>query len=273
MERDQIIEQAHLRYHLQNVEPVDLMDFAQSLQALHGEYSRFIKKRGETSTKTRLNIQKVEEGSIVLEIIEALPNTLPDAIHLAGNINTLVEFAGFLGSMVTALVHCTPIPSEGRNPDSLKNISSFMQPLVNNAGSNLTVEITGTIQGNVYNQCVINIGTTEGNALQNQASRISEELKEEIVKTEERKDFVLLRLERLERGIDSKQDRGIIEEFDPKKTRKLLFDDDSIKDRFMNSKENAFKCLYYVDAIAMYQEGRIIAYRITNLHDVFEAED
>ena len=41
----------------------------------------------------------------------------------------------------------------------------------------------------------------------------------------------------------------------------------------MESDQNAFKSLYYVDAIAMYQEGRIIAYRITNLHDVFEAED
>ena len=78
---------------------------------------------------------------------------------------------------------------------------------------------------------------------------------------------------RLDREADSKQDRGIIEAFEVNKARKLLFDDDSIKARFMESDQNAFKCLYYVDAIAMYQEGRIIAYRITNLHDVFEAED
>ena len=271
MTQNQTPELVYLRYHLENNAPVDLLEFTQSLQALQSEYSRFLRDRGATSTKARLNIQKVEEGSIIFELIEALPIALPGVIHLVGNVNTLVEFGTYLHRMVKALVHSESVPAEGRNPESLKHLSVFMQPVANNSGSNLSVEVNGVMNGNIYNQCNFTIDSLEGNALQNQASRLSKELAEEIVKTEEYKEKVLLRLERLDREVDSKQDRGVIEAFEPKKPRKLLFDE-AIKDRFMESDQNAFKYLYYVDAIALYEQGRIIAYRITKLHEVFEPE-
>lgn len=272
MTQNQAPELVYLRYHLENNTPVDLLEFTQSLQALQNEYSRFLRDRGATSTKARLNIQKVEEGSIVFELIEALPiAALPGVVHLAGHVNTLVEFGTYLHQMVKALVHSKPVPAEGRNTETLKHLSTFMQPLVNNAGSNLSVEVNAVVNGNIYQQCTFTLDSLEGNALQNQASRISKELAEEVVKTEEYKEKVLLRLERLDREVDSKQDRGVIEAFDPKKPRKLLFDEVT-KDRFMESDQNAFKYLYYVDAIALYEQGRIIAYRITKLHEVFDPE-
>ena len=41
----------------------------------------------------------------------------------------------------------------------------------------------------------------------------------------------------------------------------------------MQSDENVFKALYYVDATALYQEGRIKAYRITRVYESFVPED
>jgi hypothetical protein len=217
-----------------------------------------------------LNIKKVEEGSIVFEFIEAV---LPTAIVAAGNANTLIDFGQHLKNLAQSLTTGSQIPAEGYNQESLSNISKIVQPLARNPDSNLGFSVMTDGGQTIFNNCTFNLNSTEGNALQNRAQGAKETLRENISRTEESKEHVLLRLARLDREADSKQDRGIIEAFEVNKARKLLFDDDSIKARFMESDQNAFKCLYYVDAIAMYQEGRIIAYRITNLHDVFEAED
>jgi len=217
-----------------------------------------------------LNIKKVEEGSIVFEFMEAV---LPTAIVAAGNANTLIDFGQHLKNLAQSLTTGSQIPAEGYNQESLSNISKIVQPLARNPDSNLGFSVMTHGGQTIFNDCTFNLNSTEGNALQNRAQGAKETLRESVSRTEESKEHVLLRLARLDREADSKQDRGIIEAFEVNKARKLLFDDDSIKARFMESDQNAFKCLYYVDAIAMYQEGRIIAYRITNLHDVFEAED
>ena len=269
MTQNQTTELVYLRYHLENNAPVDLLDFTDSLLAIQSEYSHFLKQRGLHGTNARLNIKKVEEGSIVFELMEA---AIPAAIVAAGNANTLIDFGKHLKDLAQSLTTGSQIPAEGYNPESLSNISKIVQALARNPDSNLGISVMTNGGQTIFNNCTFNLDSTEGNALQNRAQGAKEMLKESISRTEESKEHVLLRLARLDREADSKQDRGIIEAFEVNKARKLLFDDDSIKARFMESDQNAFKCLYYVDAVAMYQEGRIIAYRITNLHEVFEPE-
>ena len=269
MDRDQILDKVYLRYHLENNAPVDLMDFTQSLQALQSEYTRFSKLRGAMDPRARLNIQKVEDGSIVFELIEAMPSVLA----VAGGVNTLVEFGTYLHRMVTALTTDSSLPEEGNNKESLDNTSKFIQPLASNPQSQLSVDVKGEIHGDVvFNDCIFNIGSNEGNALQNRANAAKEALSEEANRTEEVRTHVLLRVARLDREPESKQDRGIIEAFDPRNAKKLLLDDE-VKSWFMQSDENVFKALYYVDATALYQEGRIKAYRITRVYESFVPED
>lgn len=64
----------------------------------------------------------------------------------------------------------------------------------------------------------------------------------------------------------------LIEAFDPK-ARKLIFADKSIKQEFAEGEENIFTHIYYVDVTVMYNEGKIVAYRIDKVHDKFLPED
>lgn len=270
MTQNQDPELVYLRYHLDNNAPVDLLDFTDSIIAIQSEYSHFLKGRGRHGTNARLNIKKVEEGSIVFEFMEAV---LPTAIVAAGNANTLIDFGKHLKKLAQSLTTGSQIPAEGYNQESLSNISKIVQPLARNPNSNLGFSVMTQGGQTIFNNCTFNLNSTEGNAIQNRAQGAKEELQEQMTRTEELKTNTILRLACLERKADSKQDRGIIEVFDPQKPRKLLFDDETIKAQFVESDQNAFKCLYYVDAIAMYQEGRIVAYRIIKLRDIIEPED
>lgn len=269
MEQSADIRGAFLRYHLDNNEPIDLLDFTKSLQALQNEYATFVEARGHVPMKARLNIQRVEAGSVIIEIIES---ALPAAISAIGDFNTLVEFGLYLGEVIGALRRGGSVPANAYNHKSLENISTFIQPLASNPESTLKMEIHGTVNGNIYVGNCFDMNSVEGNAVQNRINTAKSQIDTEITKTEEAKSHVLLRLARLDRETESKHDRGIIEAFDPKATRKLLIDDE-VKSWFMSSDENVFKNLYYVDATALYQEGRIKAYRITKVYERFLMED
>lgn len=264
-----------LRYHLENNAPVDLMEFTEALQALHHEYTYYCKQQGEAQSRARLNIHKVEEGSIIFELIEAARPIVRDTLSVLGGVNTLLDFWTYFHGMCTGLVYGRSIPSDGRNIKSLDNFHKFIQPLASNPDSRMQVSIIERIECNApvtFNDCIFGLNSTEGNALQNKVSTIKEEIKNEAIQTEIMQERVILRLMQINQEQDSPKDRGIIEAFDPTKHKKLLFDDEDIKREFIEGEENFFKYLYYVDATAMLDNGRIVAYRITRLHEKFIPE-
>lgn len=267
--------QIGLRYHLDNNKPVDLMTFTKGLQALHDEYIHYIQRTEGARAKAGLNIYKVEEGSIIFELIEALPvAAVSDALGLFEGASTILQFGQYFLQVIKALTKGEDIPEEGSNCRSLSNIATFIEPLASNPNSNLTVSIVERVGGDVtvYNNCTLGMNSTEGNALQNRAESAKEHISQEVLKTEEAKNKVLLRLVQINKEQVTQQDRGIIEDFSEKK-RKLLFEDESIKMKLMQGSENPFKYLHLVDAIAMYHGGKIVAYRITALRDSFDPED
>lgn len=266
--------QIGLRYHLDNNKPVDLMTFTKGLQALHDEYIHYIQRTEGARAKAGLNIYKVEEGSIIFELIEALPVAVNDALGLFEGASTILQFGQYFLQFIKALTKGEDIPEAGSNSRSLSNIVTFIEPLASNPNSKLTVSIVDRVGGDVtvYNNCTIGMNSTEGNALQNRAENVKEHISQEVLKTEEVKAKVLLRLVQINKEQVTQQDRGIIEDFSEKK-RKLLFEDESIKMRLMQGSENPFKYLHLVDAIAMFHGGKIVAYRIIALRDSFDPED
>ncbi len=65
--------------------------------------------------------------------------------------------------------------------------------------------------------------------------------------------------------------KGIIEDIS-KKPLNIIIDDDSIKDRMLHQ-ENPFTTVFIVDVKLMHARGRLIAYKVINLHGTIEAEE
>ena len=262
------IKEVSFRYYLKNSAPIELLDFTKSLEAIQDEYTHFIETKGVSKAQTRLNIHEVKQGSIICEIIEAIP-TIATTV---GSINTLFEFGSDIRTATMALIKGTEIPSEAKNARSLSNLSNIVSPLARTPNSTLTLQTIDLGSGNQFENCTINISTTEGNALQNLANIKKQELTSETTKTEESKSNVLLRLVQINKEQETLQDKGIVEAFDKNK-KKLLFKSEEVKKTITDGNENFFKYLYYVDVTAMYSSDRIVAYRIDKVHDKFLPED
>lgn len=265
---DNTAKEVCFRYHLKNSSPIDLVDFTKSLQAIQDEYVHYSERKGATRIRARLNLHKVEHGSIICDIIEAIPS----AVSHLGAVNTLFEFGGYLKSTVEALLKGTQLPTDARNMRSMDNLSSLVTPLARTPNSELTIQTIDLGSGNSFEHCTFNITTTDGNALQNLAQNTKIELEDEVLKTEEQKSKVLLRLMQINKEQASLQDKGVIEAFDKNK-KKLLYENDDIKREFTEGDENFFKYLYEVDATALYNDGRLVAYRITKVHTKFDPNE
>lgn len=162
--------------------------------------------------------------------------------------------------------------SKGRNKASLQNIQDLVAPVAKNSNSTLACCAFDLGTNNTFDGCTFNNNTQEGNAIQNVSKTAQGILEESLHKTEEPRTHVLLRFAQISPEEKSKSDKGIIEAFLPQVKRKLLMDED-IKRHFMDADENLFKHLYDVDATAMYQEGAIVAYRITKVHERFNPDE
>ena len=69
----------------------------------------------------------------------------------------------------------------------------------------------------------------------------------------------------------TQQDGGMIEAFDFPRPRKLLFDEE-VRHWFVGTDEAELNKIFLVDAIALYHENKIVAYRITKVHKSFVPE-
>jgi hypothetical protein len=262
-------EQAQLTVRLENRRPVDITDLGRMLQALGTEYEEFVVARFEgPPVNARLFVSRAETGSILL-VLQALLDQasfiLQHAEVFAGFMASLQEIIDFLLPSKGADAQAKKVP-EAVTSASVERISTIVEPVAKDGGSNLTISVT--VSGNsapVYVQPII-ISSERANALQNSARRFlgpsppsSGSFKGE-----------LLQLHQMRGDIKAKTgDRGIIEKFSSKPV-KLHFMTPEVKAAIVDQQDNPFRMAYVVDGEVGTIGGEPSLYKIQEVHDAIE---
>jgi hypothetical protein len=239
-------EHAELTVRFENRRPVDTTDLGRMLLALGTEYEEFVIARFEgPPVNARLYVSHVETGSIILVLHSLLDQASFILEHIeifAGFITNLHEIIDFLLQSPTTR-DATPKVPEAVSPASVERISTIVEPVAKDGGSNLTINVT--VSGNqapVHIQPVI-ISSERANALQNSARRF---LSPALPSSGGFKGE-LLRLHQMRGDIKAKTgDRGIIEKFSPRPV-KLHFMTPEVKAAIVDQQDNPFKMAYIVD--------------------------
>ena len=261
--------QAQLTVRLENRRPVDVTDLGRMLQALGTEYEEFVVARFEgPPVNARLFVSRVETGSILL----VLQGLLDQASFILKHVEV---FAGFMGNLQEIidflLVGKGAGAGTGKLPEavtsaSVERISTIVEPVAKDGGSNLTLNVT--VSGNsapVYVQPII-ISSERANALQNSARRFlgpplpsSGTFKGE-----------LLQLYQMKGDIKAKTgDKGIIEKFSVRPV-KLHFMTPQVKAAIVDQQDNPFRMAYVVDGEMGTIGGEPSLYKILEVHDAIE---
>lgn len=259
------IKDVRLIIHIENKKPIELMDLTKSLVSLASQFNDYVKTTANVEHReAKLYVKEIKSGSVILDLIEI---ATVGALPFIENINTIVGFAEYLKTGFQYFLG----NREGKNPEfSTKDCNEFSQivnPIAKDNGSQFN--ISTTINGDVTNVLVMT--SLQANAFQN---LIKSESKQMLL-PEPKGDYekVVMYFDTTKSNIKADTgNKAIIESID-KKSARVIFDTDDLKEKILKGEENPLTTGYVVDVKVENVKDKLAAYKVMVLHETFPLDE
>ncbi len=250
-----------LEYIIEFDEPISVVEFTNSLEAISSEYEKFlIDKFGSERPNAELYVQEINKGSIITTLVELSANMLP----FLGDVNTVFEFGNFLKSSYDYLISGKGKENDDLDIKDLNNLAKIIEPGTHKS-NNIYIQLKGD-----NNQIVLNPLSADAGKSEVIKKNIKEEKKRLAEPTKNTEYSKALYLEQIKRDLDSKKgNRGVIKELN-QKSLNLVWLNEKEKEKMLNCDDNPFKMIFIVDVevVEVNEENKL--YRILKLHEIIE---
>lgn len=239
------------------------------MNAINKAYTSFVQKKrylGEVS-KSKLYVEKVEEGSIIIYLKEIITATL---LPIVENLNPVLDF---VANVKTVLSYFKL--GEGEKPkldvQECENLSRMFDVTAKDPKSKLTIEVIDSTNTNIHlHNCSFNFG--ESNGIQKQLEQEAEAIRENST-DDNTYSRVLMVIYQVRTDKESgKGNKAIVDDIAKGKKVPIVFDSDELRDKILYSETNPTQFAFQVDIAVQTINGTPIAYKITALHDTFPLE-
>jgi hypothetical protein len=257
-----------LLFKVTHSKPIEMSDFVATMNSLECLFESYVKEHADSKQgkRARLYVEKIQHGSIEVFLTESV---LATALPFIENFNSIVEFAGFLKTIVGNAI-------QGRKElklslSELKSLHDLFSIPANDPDGKVSFMAFDKSDVNIsFNNCTFNFG--ESNAAQNQICKAIDSIKEEnSSETIHPRKVLTIHQMRSDMGTNA-GNRGLIEELNSKPLP-IVFETDDLKTRILHSSENPTLQAYFVDVVMQVSSGKPIAYKIVALHDIIPLED
>lgn len=251
---------------INNQRPIELADLTTSFQGISGEYRDYVLSRGGVLQKddVRLYVHELKTGSIIAELAPLVTMALPMVEHANQVASSIGQFALHLKSAYHFLLGKKE-QSDAVSPElsrqSLQNLSSIVEPVAKDHGSQMNITAGTVMNMPVFNgPVVMNLSHQEANAAQNAVTRRIKEMQEGVGGIHYK--VALYLFQARDNVLTSRGDRGIIESISPVHAK--LWMDEATKALIMA--DDPFKYFYIVDVMVETVEGRPMLYKVINYY-------
>jgi hypothetical protein len=257
---------------INNKNPLELNELTNSLNALAKEYDYFVKNEfGYTKIDRKLEIKKLEQGSLIIDLAAV-------AIPLMDNVNVIYDFGKHLIDTLDHFVGKTKTDLPVTSKRTCDNLNNFINPIANDIGSSITININNSENTSVIVREYDNIAC---NAAQNHITKYKQNLLEEEPSVQRKQAFYWISAsfaKTFNNFSRDNSDRGVIEKFD-KKAHKVIFENET--DRTLMTKYNPEfqkdwqELVYIVDVEIIKIQDVIRTYKILAVHynDTFDPSE
>jgi hypothetical protein len=257
---------------INNKNPLELNELTNALNALAKEYDYFVKNEfGYTKIDRKLEIKKLEQGSLIIDLAAV-------AIPLMDNVNVIYDFGKHLINTLDHFVGKTKTDLPSTSKRTCDNLNNFINPIANDIGSSITININNSENTSVIVREYDNIAC---NAAQNHITKYKQNLLEEEPSVQRKQAFYWISAsfaKTFNISIRDNTDKGIIEKFD-KKAHKVIFENET--DRTLMTKYNPEfqkdwqELVYIVDVEIIKIQDVIKTYKILAVHyeDTFDPQE
>ncbi|WP_238877109.1 hypothetical protein [Achromobacter xylosoxidans] len=248
---------------LKNGEPVELLDFANSMLGAGNQYAHFLERSGLASgvPDAKLYIKEIRPGSIIATL-GALASV---AIPLIEQYNVVHDFAGHLKTIASTLLGKDRAAAQKLDPVTLRNVSKFVEPVAKDAAAQLNV-------GTIENHGVINVfslNSTEANAIQNRAKALLQFDNKSQVAAGNHEEVAMYWARATNSEKNATTDRATIESIYPKPV-KVHFASAELKRLMLLDIPHPFSKAFIVNVRVETVEEKPILYYVTELLDVLD---
>lgn len=249
---------------LDNKKPIPLYDFAMFLHAWEDQYEAYLESGWEqvANRKVKLYVKEVRKGSTIIDLVPMLPEVAGiAAIPFLENATSVVRFAERMATTIKRFLSKEEKdhPLTITNKD-LKDINKIMNPVAMDHGANLFIETH--IHGNV--DVHIELPSIEANAIQNMVRSLT---KEPLPPPEGGgvQSRVILSWHQMNESLKNMSTNLAYIDSIAKGAKNVLFDDEDLKKQMVL--DDPFNKLFVVDAEPLTTQGKIVAFRVSRIHE------
>lgn len=178
------------------------------------------------------------------------------------NVNNIIAFTHYLSVFIKAL--STDSLQNNYEQKNYENISNFVAPVAEDNKSQ--VNIYTTVNGDV--SLILNIDSTEANAIQNKSRKLIENMKKPV---SGKYTNVVLHWFQTRNDINSQVGyKGTIEEISFNPIKVIM--EQKVKEQIITSDDNFYKFAYLIDVKVSTINNKPILYEILTLRDTFEKD-
>ncbi|QEA10882.1 hypothetical protein [Bordetella phage vB_BbrS_PHB09] len=248
---------------LKNGEPVELLDFANSMVGAGNQYAHYLERSGLASAvpDAKLYIKEIRQGSIIATL-GALASV---AIPLIDQYNVVHEFASHLKAVSAALLGRDRSEAKKLDAITLRNVAKFVEPVAKDAAAQLNV---GTFENNgIVN--VFSLSSTDANAIQNRAKLLLQLDNKPQVRAGEHEEVAMYWARATNSEKSATTDQATIESIYPKPV-KVRFASAELKRLMLLDVPHPFSKAFIVNVKVETVEEKPILYYVTDLLEVLD---
>jgi hypothetical protein len=263
---------AYITLKLDLSEPVEALDFAQAFSSLAVQFDEYLKdNHPDLVGEAKIYITEVKQGSIIVDMIP----WIKEAIGYMDNVTIVAAFGSLLSKRVRAYLHGNFI--EPFTKPNLHAVASLIRAVAKDKGGSAQIETARYEQGFWHKKLEISFSTKEARKGLETIESHKRVLELTANADHQRVTMTFVRSSIMEANIGKKTGELVCVESISSKGLPLVYAsslaEQQIKHEIREADENVFKKAFIVDANVELRNGKPIAYRVTNLHQVIDLEN
>jgi hypothetical protein len=257
-------------------QPIELGQFVAAFTSLAAEFERYKKDTvPDFAGNSSLYVKEVRKGSIEAILVSALQQSIPSALAIMENANTVMEFVNYYAGRLKIVAEPgARLP--GSSKSELVHFTEQVAAIADIENSQLELAAYTKTNGEISESAVFKFNTQEARKIQENTAAQIGEIENREFGFHSRVAMVFERTDTHSANPGKKSGDMVRIEALSDKRLNLIYSSDltesEIKKEIRDSDENVYKKVFIVDVYIETINDRPIAYRVANLHDVFVPE-
>lgn len=274
--RAMLAQPPHLTLTIETTQPIELGDFVGAFTSIASEYERFVRAANpDWRGSAQIYVKEVRAGSIIADLIPAIILTSLPLIEQAGSLMLIEDFVRRWGTRLRALIVGT-LDEQPKSRAELRDFSDAVQAIANDPNGSATLEAAMFEDGRRKIKAAFKFNTQEARSARAETDKRLIGLEQKTTAERERVLMVFARADISDVQVGRASGELVKIEEIHEKPRALIYASAMAEERIKHetrSPESIFKKGFVVDVNIRLNDGRPVAYSVTNVHQVIDLPD